>query len=169
MPPFRSDVDALEARHATLEAELADKLRARDEAARMLAEARARQRDEQVTADHAAGGPRRRQRRTALALAAVMMFALGIVLVARVADQRAERARNFRMIRVFTQLEMFTDEMCACPDRACLDRVNDAMNRWAVELAKEPADTSKPEPEWTAKATKLGDRMTKCTARLTSP
>ena len=33
------------------------------------------------------------------------------------------------------RLDQFSDEMCGCPDRDCVDRVVDEMSRWVHELA----------------------------------
>src|SRR5689334_7425133 len=76
--PYRDELAALEARYAALEAEVADRERARDEAARMLAEAKARARNEEIVADVLSGGPERRRRRNLTIVAAVV----GVVAIA---------------------------------------------------------------------------------------
>lgn len=160
--PYRSDVDALAARHATLEAELADKLRARDEAARMLAEARACRGAAEIP--HAVRRPRRRVR-VVLALVATTLFALGLVLVARVDDQRAQRVHDYRMIRMLVELEAFTNQICACPDVACAREVNKAMSTWSAALAID-RESTEPDPQQVAKLTDLGQRIGQCTGKL---
>lgn len=60
---YRGDVEALEARVAALSADLAQRVRERDEAAQLLAEARARAHAEAYLADLDAGGPARRRRK----------------------------------------------------------------------------------------------------------
>jgi hypothetical protein len=165
MPPFRSDLDALEARHAILEAEVADKVRARDEAARMLDEARARQRDEATTARHIPRAHALSRRRVIFAMVGTMMFALGLVLVARVDDQREERARGFRATRIMVELEAFTKQVCACRDVECTLQVNETMRAWRTERAID-RDIDGSDPRRAKKLLELGERMATCAGKL---
>lgn len=164
--PFRSDVDALAARHAVLEAELADKVRARDEAARMLAEARAKQHDVARGDTPRARALAQHRRRVVFACLGVMMFALGLVLVARVADQREARAHEFHAIRIQTQFEAYAAALCACPDRACVAQVSNEMNAYASGLRDEASVKSS--PVWTKRTAALGERMARCVSRISA-
>ena len=161
MLPYRNDLEALEARHAALEAEVADKVRRRDEAARMLEEARARQRAATIAADMAAGGPARRQRQMVAVVLGSIAFLVALGAVMRVIHHGDDRAR--RMERVMSQFERYTDEVCACKDKDCAMAVTDRMSKWAAEIAKDMSpDDAKPDPSAMERMTKLGQRMSDC-------
>jgi len=161
MQPFRSDIDALEARHASLEAEVAERTRARDEAAQMLAEARMRERNTEIAADFASGGPARRRRRAVTIVLTVFAFGIGVASFARYKyDRRNER--DVAMARVMAQFEAFADEACTCVDSACVTKVSEKMTTWAQQVAKQAPADQKPNEKWMKKATALGERLTTC-------
>lgn len=161
MLPYRNDLEALEARHAALEAEVADKVRRRDEAARMLEEARAQQRAANIAADFAAGGPARRQRQMVAVVLGSIAFLIALGAVMRVIHRGDDRAR--RMERVMTQFERYTDEICACKDKDCATAVTDRMTKWAGEIAKDMTpDDAKPDAAAMERMTKVGQRMSDC-------
>jgi hypothetical protein len=158
---YRNDLDALEARYAALEAEVADKVRARDEAATMLAEARDRDRARQVAADIASGGPARRRRRAiniGVTVAAAAILLAGVVRLATRPSSYEEK-----MERVVKQLEKFTDQVCVCKDAACAQKVNDEMSKWGQEMAREAEMNDRPpSPEYMRRVEKTVERMSKC-------
>jgi hypothetical protein len=164
MQPFRSDIDALEARHAALAAEVADRVRARDEAASMLAEARTRQRNDEVFADIASGGPARRQRYVVLGFIGTFGVGLGILGLAHLAHERRD-TREHRKARILAQFESFANQACACTDQTCTMQVSDAMQRWATQLVK---DEDQPDGTWIAKMQTLSERMGQCMVRTLS-
>ena len=170
MQPFRSDIDALEARHAVLTTEVAERTRARDEAAQMLAEARLRERNSEIAADYAAGGPARRKRR---AITIVLgTFALGIAIAGFVRLKANERdSREQRTQRVFAQFEAFADDACKCSDSACVTQLSDRMSKWGAEVAKQmpQEDNVKPDEKWMKRAQVLGERMGKCMTDAMTP
>ena len=131
---YRDDVLALEARLAALTADVAERERERDEAARMLHEARARAHADAYLADLAAGGPARRRRkrvRIAAMIAGLVMIVGGLFAY----HLRAQRDHRFDdAMQTFAAL---TDEMCECRDNACATRVTDEMTRWGTTLAKD--------------------------------
>ena len=131
---YRDDVNALEARVAALSADLAARERERDEAARMLDEARARANAEAFIADLESGGPARRRRkrlRIAIVTSAIAMIVGGI------AAYRASSHRDHRFEDAMHKLEAFKGEMCQCKDTACVQHVSDEMTSWSMAMAKE--------------------------------
>jgi len=163
MQPYRSDLEALEARYAVLEAEVADRTRARDEAARLLVEARARQRDEAIAADREAGGPERRRRRAALLAFGVIGLAMGVIGFASAHGRRSDR--DVMLAGAMAQFEAFADRACACKDSACVERLNDKVSEWANDLAKRFPNTDKLDPKWANQAQTIAERMATCMAK----
>jgi len=161
---YRNDVDALEARLATVQAELDAKTRARDEAAAMLTEARARDRADRIAADWAAGGPRRRRNnRILIAVTAAMAITAGTAAIIKISHHGPSQ-----FDRAMVQFDQFTDEMCACKDKQCLDHVNDAMSKWAAEMAKNAEPIQDMTNEQRDAATKIAERMAKCMTEVMS-
>lgn len=155
---YRDDVGALEARVAALSADIAVRLRERDEAARLLDEARARAHAAAYIADLEAGGPARRRRkkvRIAAMLAGVAMIVGGGILALRPHhDDRFETT-----MRTF---EKYTDQMCACRDSACAMHVSDDMTHWAMTVQKEWQPTPKLDDAQMKRATAIGEHMAMC-------
>jgi hypothetical protein len=60
------------------------------------------------------------------------------------------------------QMEFFSNQMCACSDKACANSVNDSMVKWGTELANNASmvRSQKPDP---ADAKRSSDVMTKYT------
>jgi hypothetical protein len=165
--PYRDDLAALEARYAALEAEVADRERARDEAARMLAEAKARARNEEAWADLVAGGPARRKQRAMMIGAVVAMAAIGVGAV-YLAKRRPSREK--REAEVLARFSGFTDRLCACADMACADKVQDDTMRWAQALASHAdGDVSSPSSEFAKRIATVSERYGKCYAALYVP
>lgn len=163
---YRDDVAALEARVAALSADLAVRQRERDEAARLLAEARARAESDAYLADLASGGPARRRRkraRIAAAIAGVTMI-VGGVLAYRVTHPKRDRFEE--AMRTF---QKFSDEMCACKDQTCAQQVSDQMTKWGTEEAKNWEPPPKMTDEQMKRATAVGEQMAKCMTRAMSP
>jgi hypothetical protein len=162
MQPYRSDLDALEARHAALEAEVAERVRQRDDAARMLAEARAQQRNAEIAADYASGGPARRKRLAVSIAIGALVFAGMVAALARI---KARPSYEERMDRVMAQFEQFTNDMCECKDKACAQLVSDQMQKWASDLSKDMPPAEKYDEGTMKRAAALGDRMGKCMSK----
>jgi hypothetical protein len=169
MQPYRSDLEALEARHAALEAEVTDRVRQRDEAARMLHEARARQRDADLAADYAAGGPDRRRRRTFTLICAGLAVVVGFIAMGRVSSRTNGRDAFYR--RVMVQFEKFADEACECKDSACVTAMTERMTKWGSEITREmEPDQPKLDEAMMQKAQALSARMAACmTKAMTVP
>lgn len=159
--PYRDELAALEARYAALEAEVAERERARDEAARMLAEAKARARNEEIAADIRSGGPERRHQRRMMIGATVGMAVIGASAAYMLATRKSTREE--RIEAALTQYARFADETCACKDKACSDAVQDRMTKWAQEMARHPDfRDEKPDEETIKRATKIAERYTAC-------
>ena len=58
----------------------------------------------------------------------------------------------------------FKDQMCKCTDKACADKVAEAMTKWTQEFAKEAGGdkAAKPSEEDTKKTTQIMEEYTKC-------
>ena len=157
---YRSDLDALQARHVALEAEVADKTRARDEVARLLADARALE----AAARELAEGPARRRRRGRLIAAAVTVLAL----VAGAVGYRLAQPRHDRTAEAVRQMTRFTDEVCGCTDTACVQQVSEAMAKWGAALAKEDPSPPRLDEATTKQLTEITKRMGSCMMRAMS-
>lgn len=134
---YRNDVAALQDRLGALEAEVAERTRARDEVARMLHDARAHARQEAVFAELADGGLVRRRRRIAIAalvaLASVFVLIVGVSVLVSVLGASGATSTERRIADGIRHFERFTDEMCQCTDASCAQRVADAMTRWGQD------------------------------------
>jgi len=160
---YRDDVGALEARLETLESELAAKTRQRDEAARLVIEAKARARNDALAADWAAGGPQRRRRQRIALLVAMMMALTAAVGLFWKLSTRTDPAQE-QLHRAVVQFERYADEICACKDSQCVQGVSERMTTWATELAKQDPH---PDPKHVDQATMermqgIGLRMSEC-------
>jgi hypothetical protein len=59
-------------------------------------------------------------------------------------------------------MERFGDEMCACKDTACAQKVSDEMTKWSQEEAKDQKESPKMTEDDIKRATAIGERMGKC-------
>lgn len=61
----------------------------------------------------------------------------------------------------------FKDQMCKCADKACAEKVTEAMSKWTQEMAKEGAEkNAKMSEEDTKKAQAVSEEMTKCMGKI---
>jgi len=58
-------------------------------------------------------------------------------------------------------MEGFKDEMCACKDKACAEKVAEKMGKWATDNADKVKKDEKPTPE----QEKLVTELTACTTK----
>jgi hypothetical protein len=56
----------------------------------------------------------------------------------------------------------FKDEMCACKDSPCAQRVADHMTKWAQEQMSGTSEPPKMTDEQTQRATKIGEQLGEC-------
>ena len=161
---YRDDVQALEARVAALSADLAVRVRERDEAARMLDEARARAHAAAYIADLESGGPARRLRKR-LRIAAAMA---GLAMIVGGALAYRARSHRDRFEEAMHRFEKFTGEMCKCKDRDCATQVTDDMTRWSMAMQKEWQPPPKLTEVQTKRATDMGMRMAECMQKAMS-
>ena len=169
---YRNDIDALEARHRVLEAEVVERVRARDEVAHMLLEARDRDAAERHFSDLAAGGPRRRRRRLVLIVAIMLVVVGGVYAGITGVRHHRNAQRHAQIVAAMTRFEMFTNEVCACTTAACVQTVTEEMTKWAQE-ASSRSDLKKlpqPDPDDIKRMTVIGERYGRCvTAAMTPP
>jgi hypothetical protein len=163
---YRDDVAALEIRHAALEEEVAERARARDEVAQMLAEARARDEMSRRLADLAVGGPARRRRHRILiaaALSALVLLGVGV-------GYRLAQPAHDHTAEVFSRFALYADQICSCTDAACAQQVSDAMARWAeslpLALKQRPPDLTEAQKK---QMMEIATRMTSCMTKLHAP
>lgn len=153
---YRNDVDALAARHAALEAEVAGLTRERDEAAQLLSEARAAEEQQRKRAERAARAPAR----GTLAVTATL---LGVLVVSIAAGYRVmHHRRDTRAEVALATLAEFTDQMCACKVAECTHQVSDEMTRWATQAEQEWRDMPAPDEATLQRATAIAKRLTDC-------
>jgi len=166
---YRNDVDALEARLAAVQRDLDATTRDRDETARLLAEARDRANNDALAADYAAGGPQRRRRRQVAIVTAAAVAALGGGGLAYKLTRGPTAAERFE--RMLADGVTFEHSMCGCKDKACAEAVNDELNRWATQLAKEHnSDTEeRPNEEQMQRVTKVFSHYGECMTDLMTP
>lgn len=62
----------------------------------------------------------------------------------------------------------FSEEMCACKDKACADRTNDEFTKWGTEMAKTATGktSEKPDPELAKKMTEAVSLYSDCYTKL---
>jgi hypothetical protein len=65
----------------------------------------------------------------------------------------------------------FKDQMCKCADKACADKVTEAMTKWGTEAAKEASadKDAKISEEDTKKMASVTEEMTKCMTKAMMP
>jgi hypothetical protein len=160
---YRNDLEALQARHVALAAEVAERTRARDEVAQLLAEARAQDEAERRRADIAAGGPARRRRHRILIAAA----ATALAMVAGSIGYGIAHRKHDRLAEAIDRLAEFTDEMCACPDTACTKKVSDEMSEWSMRMAKQFKPVTIDESSQT-RVNAIVKRMSSCMVKTTA-
>ena len=64
--------------------------------------------------------------------------------------------------RAFVAMAKFRDQMCACTDSPCAQKVADDMTKWGQEEAKNDRDPPKMTEEDTKRFTELGETMGRC-------
>ncbi len=80
---------------------------------------------------------------------------------ARFSFTQPAREERSVIAAALARLGEFTDEMCACPDRACADAVSQEMTRWSTELSKDHVEL-KPTDEEMEEAKQITERLSKC-------
>jgi hypothetical protein len=63
-----------------------------------------------------------------------------------------------------TQMTKFKDEMCACKDKACADKVQESMTKWSTDMAAKAGDKKdqKPDEATMKKMTEVGTQYGEC-------
>jgi hypothetical protein len=77
-------------------------------------------------------------------------------------DLKPQPPDNDEMV---AKLAEFSNQMCACKDKACAQKVSERMTKWG---AKNPT-ASKPSPETVKRATQHSEQLVKCMTKLMSP
>jgi hypothetical protein len=64
------------------------------------------------------------------------------------------------------KMSEFKDQMCACKDKACADKVQDSMNKWSAENAKSAGDSKdKPDEKTMKEMQDVGTKYGECMAK----
>jgi hypothetical protein len=67
------------------------------------------------------------------------------------------------MAGVLAKMTRFSDDICTCSDRPCVNRVTDEMTRWGQEMAKSmDRNADKPSEADMKQMTVITERMAKC-------
>ena len=68
------------------------------------------------------------------------------------------------------QMESFATEMCTCTDKACADRVQADMTKWAQEMAAKPgAGEERPREQDMKRMTEMGQHYAECMTKAMTP
>lgn len=68
---------------------------------------------------------------------------------------------------VTAKMGEFRDQMCKCTDKACADKVTEAMAKWTQDNAKEGAkEAAKPTEEDVKKMTAISEEYSKCMQKV---
>ncbi len=154
---YRNDLDALEARHAALEAEVAEGIRARDEAAHLLAEARARE-DANAEADvePARRGP------SLLAIA----FGIGVVALIGGLTRCGTEGTKTEGEDIVQTFERFATTMCACQTPVCAQQVSSEVTAWGQLTANgRPQLVDHADPRTQQHIIQIAHRLSRCMQR----
>ncbi len=65
-------------------------------------------------------------------------------------------------------MEYFSNEVCACKDKACVMQVNEDMTKWGTEMAKKATAIrdDKPDPALAQKSADIMTRYTECMTKI---
>jgi hypothetical protein len=69
---------------------------------------------------------------------------------------------SFTFSRAMKAMTEFKDQLCACKDSACVEKVSDAMTKWSMEMSKKHEDPPKMTEAETKQASAIGEEMGKC-------
>lgn len=86
-------------------------------------------------------------------------------LEARCKPAKDQAAGDKFHAEALSKVEAFQREMCACKDKACADRVNQAFKTWGTEASKS-APEAKPDPAVAKQTTELVIKYTECLTTL---
>lgn len=90
-------------------------------------------------------------------------------VVAPVADAAVADASLPERDIVYAKLVGFRDQMCACTDKPCAEKVQQALARWSAEIASHPPDRQHPTEQELQEFEALGEAYGTCMAKLTGP
>jgi TonB family protein len=170
---YRDDLAALEARKATAEAELLEKTRARDDAARLVEEARYLARAEAAFTGNGHDSLRRTARR------AVRWLGVAAVVIAGVGGLTAHSMSRPAMppwidLGIF-QMAAYHRAMCGCTEleyprsSECVQRISDEMTRWGSAFATESPEPPKLDDSQTKRVMAIAQGMGACMQQAMTP
>ena len=96
----------------------------------------------------------------ALIVFGVMLVTAGIALIVKHRVNAVEMPAQTTV--TVERFEAFTDEMCACRDQACAQKVSERMTEWATKAARNQPKDQKPDEEMQQRMTKIAERMATC-------
>jgi hypothetical protein len=133
---YRDDLAALEAFKVTVDAELAEKQRARDEVVWMIDEARRLAQAEAALLGEAPEPKPARRRPTVWLAALAALLGLG-----GFAAYRATRSTPNRAEASLREMASWVDAVCACKDGACIQRLSEASSKSRKEAPNQKPPT----------------------------
>jgi hypothetical protein len=83
----------------------------------------------------------------------------------QVAAETAPVAPRTESELALDKMQQFTDTMCACSDKDCVQKVADDMTSWSMEMAKKSEEPPKMSEADTKRASDIGKRMGDCMQR----
>jgi hypothetical protein len=77
-------------------------------------------------------------------------------------DSGVAPPRHTKTDEAMVKMTAFQDQMCACKDSDCVQRVSNAMTMWAQDKSNAQPERPKLSDEDTKRFTKIGEEMAKC-------
>ncbi|HZJ62198.1 MAG TPA: hypothetical protein VFD36_01645 [Kofleriaceae bacterium] len=67
---------------------------------------------------------------------------------------------------VLAKMTAFRDQLCACKDPACAERITGELTRWAQEIAREPREEQRLTEADTRQIAEISEGFARCMARI---
>lgn len=80
-------------------------------------------------------------------------------------DQVSAALVDDSMGQVMATLEGFAEDMCACRDSACAQRISEKMTAWAEEMSRRAAPPPRLDMDMQKRLTDIGTRMAECMSK----
>ncbi|HEY5947950.1 MAG TPA: IPT/TIG domain-containing protein [Kofleriaceae bacterium] len=83
-------------------------------------------------------------------------------------DHSTAELTSFDFKRAMAAMTKFKDELCACKDQPCVERVSDAMTKWSKDMSKKYKEPPKMTEEDSKQAAAIGEQMGNCMQNVMS-
>ena len=81
-------------------------------------------------------------------------------------DAKSRAGHQDKIHDAVDRMQEFQTEMCQCRDKACAERVNDALTKWGSEMAKHADKDERPDEAVVKRMTEIVTRYTECMTKL---